>query len=220
MYRCILFTLTLFSGLEAFALDYSLDRLILGFRAKFQQKCVHIGGENALLDLQVAASKLVDCTPINYNSPETICTNQRQKSYRCYLGFFDKLEPCLEIQEKYMKNLFLRTHVAIFDKICKNPKMFLRTRNQIESARCDKPLEVIVQNYLQNCLPRLRIVQNLYKHDDVITEEDLCQDISTMRHCKFMNVKQYCAEYYVVKHILDIVFDSYLDSCAIDMAKK
>ena len=107
-------------GVHAAILDYSFDQIWMGLASKFRSKCASIGGPHAYSKLQLAVLELDDCAPINFQQPDTICTTQRQKSFKCYEDFLDILETCLEPQEKYIRNIFLVAHNNIYKNNCQN----------------------------------------------------------------------------------------------------
>uniref|UniRef100_A0A1Y1K1V7 Uncharacterized protein n=1 Tax=Photinus pyralis TaxID=7054 RepID=A0A1Y1K1V7_PHOPY len=112
--------LSLCLGLNAFLIDYSFDQIWLGLTSKFKSKCASVGGPQAYSDLQVAVRDLNGCAPIEFNKPDTICTEQRGKSYKCYEDFFEKFQKCIDPQEVYIKNLVLFAHNITFDNNCRD----------------------------------------------------------------------------------------------------
>ena len=82
-------------------------------------------------------------------------------------------------------------------------------------AVCTKPGVEIAAEFIKECAPKLSIIQNLYKQDDVITENDFCNDVDIVTKCD-IKAKQYCQNYQDVEEFFKIIFNSYQAACKKD----
>ncbi|KAF5282593.1 hypothetical protein FQA39_LY05000 [Lamprigera yunnana] len=200
-------------------INYSLDRLIFGMRSKFHHKCDTNGGNLTYSNLKGAVANLYNCVQVKIESLQILCNKDRAKSYDCYVNFLDKLEKCLEPQEKYLKDFMLNAHNLTYNKICKmDEETLLGLVSGPADVTCLRHSVVMFEQQMQQCLPKLKFVKNLYKHDDVITKVDLCHDIEILKSCISKKVEPYCQAHENISALYNMLLESYLDTCAVDLA--
>ncbi|KAK4883936.1 hypothetical protein RN001_000207 [Aquatica leii] len=181
----------------------------------YQQKCFMNSNADGLHKIFTALTSSSMCVSIQSSSALTtqdFCNTYGKQFINCLKNFADAGKGCLDKNEKYLPDFILNGQSRVLDKFCKGNSADHITK--IMNSKCKKPLEQALNNdFLEVCVPKLKIIANLDKKDYSLNQHDVCSDLKTAQECVVNSIKTNCE---VAKADLDFIssiFQEYRAQC-------
>ncbi|KAF2886260.1 hypothetical protein ILUMI_19913 [Ignelater luminosus] len=173
-------------------------------------KCLKNGGENAFSDLKKSFEEAWKCISVDFGSrnpqsePEflhIVCTEMPSTLHSCFNIILEKVDDCLDVEEKYLPNFISEWFNHTFEAHCKGDGEVFKEHYQIyKNASC----EAEDPNVPETCFSKSTVLEDLQNPDFIITKTGLCDYLEQANLCFVSLVKDLCGEFlgnYIEGHL-------------------
>ncbi|KAF2888713.1 hypothetical protein ILUMI_17460, partial [Ignelater luminosus] len=173
-------------------------------------KCLKNGGENAFSDFEKSFANALACISLDFGSrnPQSefeflhiACTEMPSTLYSCLNILLEKVDDCLDIEEKYLPNFMSEWFNHTFATHCEGDGEVYKEHYQMyKNASC----EAEDPDISETCFSISTVLDDLQNPDFIITKEGLCGYLEQANLCFVSVVKDLCGEFlanYIEGHL-------------------
>ncbi|KAF2894788.1 hypothetical protein ILUMI_11386 [Ignelater luminosus] len=209
---CIYLTLLLVAGYQVKAeTDQDEEVIIKNF---IEGKCLKNGGENAFSDLEKGFEETWNCLGVELDSinPQNesellhiVCTEMQPALHSCFNILLEKVDHCLDLEEKYLPNFMSEWFNHTFATHCEGDGEVFKEHYEIyNNAECKDFDPNITETIPEKCFSRSTVLEDFQNPDFIITKTGLCGYLEHGNLCFIDFVKEYCGEFlanYIEGHL-------------------
>lgn len=182
-----------------------------------ETKCLRNANYDALIDLQVAIMNLSFCLPAEAHSTtddeayNKICNIYPGDGYKCVKTFMNKVDPCLDLEEKYIERAILSIYNTSAQKYCKDgEEAFMDRIKEIRGARCTKSNSLSIA--IDFCIPKVISGDMILDPSFIFRKSYFCRKLVDAKNCIVEDLTRHCVENSLARFMID-GFEPYLNWC-------
>jgi len=229
MTKCLVLTLFLFLGVysvKSAAINEkhgsNVDELIRDF---LERKCIKNANVETFEELESEVYNVLymcgNQFPRSRTSAEyynSMCITR--KNYKCLVNLQEKIDPCFDSEEKYLKDFGLSTYNASIDYFCKDgEEAFADIQTNLrQSIGVCSNLREFMRIETNPCLSEIYLELS-NNADLVITKSYLCSKLQEVGECLVDGVKKRCSDDGLPNYVRDGM-QLYLNWCVENNSRK
>jgi len=204
MTKCLVLTLFLFLGaysVKSASINQERESKVDGVKEFFKRKCFKNANIESLNELKLEIQSIALCNRDSFSRPRSqnefynsVCATS--KNYKCLAKIQEKIEPCLDSEEKYLKDYILSTYNASIDYFCKDGEKAFEDKIgnlMLSIVSCSKWQELLEFETNASCLKEINL-EFSNNPDLVVTKSYLCSKLEEAAECLLDGFKKRCKD--------------------------
>ncbi|KAF2888990.1 hypothetical protein ILUMI_17183 [Ignelater luminosus] len=175
-----------------------------------QGKCLKNGGENAYSDLEKSFDETWGCImdELGSTNPQSesemlhiVCTEMPSALHSCFNIILEKVDHCLDDEEKYFPNFMSEWFNLTFSTHCEGDGEVFKEHYEIyKNAECKNLDPNITETIPEKCFSKSTLLDDFQNPDYTITKGGLCGYLGHANQCFIDFVTESCGEF-LANHI-------------------
>ncbi|KAF2892120.1 hypothetical protein ILUMI_14053 [Ignelater luminosus] len=133
-----------------------------------------------------------------------VCTDMQPGHYSCFNIILEKVDHCMELEEKYLPNFMSEWFNHTFASHCEGEgEVFKEHEDVFDNADCNDVDANTMDNLSEKCLSRSTVLKVFQNIDFIITKAGLCGYLEHANVCLIDFLKEFCGKFlanYVEAH--------------------